>query len=183
MSSRRKNAANVLSLSLLLVIPLSQSRFVIAVHAQAQAQDGDTKIKRAVKISPLLERGRYASQERVSVIIELVAPISAPLKAFLNQSAVHPGRNMKTLGSFAVTLPIDMVSELACFPEVFHVSLNEVVDSFGHVSATTGADAGRSAAARPPPRNAHHTSVWTRSASPWNRRCPCRIRARSATDA
>ena len=61
------------------------------------------------------------------------------LKAFI-------GREMKSLGGFSLTLPFRMVTELASFPEISHVSSNEVVSASGHVTDTTGASAGQAAA-------------------------------------
>ena len=53
---------------------------------------------------------------------------------------------MKRLGTFSLSLPLEMIDELASFPEVSYVSSNEVVQTFGHVSTTTGAEAGKATA-------------------------------------
>src|SRR5262249_46033646 len=66
--------------------------------------------------------------------------------SFLNQNGIRLRKDFKNLSSFSVSMPYSSVSELASFPEVDHISSNEAVFSAGHVSSTTGADAGRAAA-------------------------------------
>jgi subtilisin family serine protease len=77
-------------------------------------------------------------------VVELSGRPSGQLTAFLNRNNVHRGRKIgHCSNALSLTLPFSMVAELASFPEVLHVSANEVVTATGHVSATTGADAGR----------------------------------------
>ena len=114
--------------------------------AHAGRADKPSHSKKANKISPLLKDDKHAPDDLVTVIATLEAPRSGRLNAFLAQNGVHERRQMKALGTFSLTLPFELVDELAAFPEISHVSSNETVRTLGHVSVTTGADAGQAGA-------------------------------------
>jgi hypothetical protein len=118
--------------------------FVRVAHA-GRADKPSHSIK-GNKISPLLKDDKHAPDELVTIIATLEAPRSGRLNAFLAQNGVHERRQMKALGAFSLTLPFNLVGELAAFPEISHVSSNETVRTLGHVSVTTGADAGQAGA-------------------------------------
>src|SRR6266568_3509516 len=83
------------------------------------------------------------SDDTVKVILQLTAPMSADLNSLLNSNGVHVRKTFKTLGAHAVDMPASIVDTVACFPEVFYVSLDRPTASLGHISLTTGADAVR----------------------------------------
>ncbi len=113
------------------------------------------KSTKPLKISSQLRAGGHAAAEQVRVIVELSAPASGRLNAFLNRNGVHMRKQLQTLRSFSVDLPYGALAELSSFPEVFHVSANTRIESLGHVTATTGTDAGRAAATE----SAHHGAI------------------------
>lgn len=144
MITKPKKALCLLSLSLVVAIVLTNVFCLTSVEASGPGREPNrASEKRAVKVSPLLEPGKRAPQERVPVVVELIGRPSGQLNAFLNRNDVHRGRKMETLNAFSMTLPFNMVAKLASFPEVLHVSENEVMRATSHVSAATGADAGR----------------------------------------
>ena len=133
-----------LAVSLVVLNVLVNVWFLTAVEASVPDRaDRAAEMRRGVKVSPLLKPGKRVPQERVVVIVELEGRISGQLNAFLNRNDVHLRRKMEMLNTFSLTLPFGLVPELASFPEVLHVSADEVVKATGHVSATSGADAGR----------------------------------------
>src|ERR1041384_6929790 len=142
--SRVKLLLSVLLPISILLTSLGWANFAPVVHAGGL--DRPSKSQRADKLSPVLKDDKQQPDKRVTVIVTLNGSISGRLNAFLAQSEVRRRREMKSFGSFSLNLPIRMVAELASFPEVFHVSSNEVVQSLGHVSLTTGAEAGQAAA-------------------------------------
>src|SRR5215212_3517949 len=112
-------------------------------HANRSENQGPSK---SHNVSPLLKQDTRRADQTVTVIVTLSAPRSGQLNAFLSRAGVQPRREMKNLGVFSLSLPFGMLSELASFPEISYVSSNEAVRSFGHVSTTTGKDAGQAAA-------------------------------------
>ena len=130
-------------ITLLLTSPYCLT-LVPVVHAGNS--DHPSAERRPEKVSPLLKGNKHQADERLTVIVALSGPKSGRLNAFLNQTAIHQRRELKSLNSFSLSLPYKMVAELASFPEVLHVSSNEAVHTLGHVSETTGADAGQAAA-------------------------------------
>src|ERR1044072_1896713 len=91
-----------------------------------------------------LSTGLSASgTQRVSVVLQLNGKPSGKLTSLLNRSGVHVRSQLKALNAFTVELPASVLEELASFSEVEFVSADSAVASFGHVSATTGTDAGR----------------------------------------
>src|SRR2546423_644100 len=118
---------------------------ISSVYAKTNARP---KAAKALKISPQLRGGNHAAGEQVRVIVELSGTVSGRLNALLNRNGVHMRKQLQTLRSFSIDMPYGMVAELSSFPEVFHVSINSKITSLGHVTATTGTDAGRAAAAQ-----------------------------------
>src|SRR5688572_15916338 len=147
MFSIGKNAKHlsIILVAALLVTSLNSLILTGAAHAAAQTGNASTQ-RKAEKVSPLLQPDSHTPDERVTVLVTLSAAIGGSLNAFLNQNGVRPRREMKSLRSFSVSLPFSLVAELASFPEVFHISSNENVTSLGHVTTTTGAEAGEAAA-------------------------------------
>src|SRR5689334_18683557 len=113
--------------------------------AQAALKDGSAK-SAETKVSVLLKGNRHTAGETVDVIVTLKAARTGRLNAFLAQTGTRFRKDFAYLSSFSVSLPYSRVAELASFPEVESVSSNEAVFSTGHVSSTTGADAGQAAA-------------------------------------
>ena len=97
----------------------------------------------ANKISPRLNGSKHKPEETVEVIVTLNGQRSSGLNAFLSKRGVRQRREMKKLNNFSLSLPFRLIGELAAFPEVSHIASNEVVRSFGHVTRTTGAEAGQ----------------------------------------
>ena len=117
------------------------------VGAQPPANHNFQSSRRGDKVSPDLHGKVRRSQERgtqdndrVSVILQLNGPPRARLAALLRRNGVHVKRLFQNFNSQAVELPAGVVDELAAFSELQTVSLDAEVKSFGHVSATTGAD-------------------------------------------
>jgi hypothetical protein len=77
---------------------------------------------------------------RVDVILQVEGRPSSLLNALLNRSGVRIRAKYYNFNYVALSLPTAFVSELASFPEVSYVSVDRPVQSFGHVTATTGAD-------------------------------------------
>ena len=96
------------------------------------------------KVSPLLKSSTHRADQLVTVIVTLNGSQSGALNGFMRRAGVQQRQEMKEFGIFSLSLPFGMVAELASFPEISYVSSNEVVRSFGHVSATTGASWRRS---------------------------------------
>src|SRR5215213_4163877 len=143
MSARFVKPRPTFSLLFIITILLTWPAWLNVVDtAQAQSLNN----RKANNVSPLLQGNKHKSDETVTVIVTLDGPRSGRLNALLKQNGVRQRREMKSLGSFSVTLPFEMVAELASFPEVSYVTSNEAVFSVGHVSSTTGSDAGKAAA-------------------------------------
>ena len=78
--------------------------------------------------------------ENVSVILQLNARASGQLRALLNRNGVHVNKSFASFNAFAIELPLNVVDELAAYDEVHFISLDNPVQSFGHITSTTGAD-------------------------------------------
>ena len=142
-----QNTRSLLSLALVFVLALTSLCYQQRVEASSQPAQtpGAEKFEDVPKISPLLRPGRHGRDERVSVILELNGRPGPGLGAFLKQNSVVLRRELKKSPVLSITLPFHRVAELASFPEVFHISTNEPVSPLGHMTSTTGADAGRAA--------------------------------------
>ncbi|MEP6912456.1 MAG: S8 family serine peptidase, partial [bacterium] len=115
--------------------------------AQPSSNHNFQSSRRGDKVSPDLRGQVHRSQRRgtqdnelISVILQLNGPPSARLSALLRRNGVRVKRLFQNFNSQAVELPAGVVDELAAFSELQTVSLDAEVKSFGHVSATTGAD-------------------------------------------
>src|SRR6266478_6277012 len=125
----------------------------ILVCDRASAKSGNSQAnndsRRADKVSPDLHTKVRRSQnshndEDVKVILQLNGPASAPLATLLGNGRLHVRKQFNNLQAHMVELPLSVVEQLAAFPEVQSVSFDAPVQSFGHVSLTTGAAAIRS---------------------------------------
>src|ERR1700749_1885040 len=106
----------------------------------------------AVKISPDLlpnpsemsvQSGLLNVNEPVRAIVQTNGMTNAALELF---TAAHGGRVLRHFSRFkasAVELPVEELSVLAELPGVKYVSKDRKTRKLGHVSLTTGADAGR----------------------------------------
>src|SRR5215217_4836487 len=146
MRTIRQIARNTLSLALVLAISLTTLCYTQQVEANSQINPSFATSEEAPKLSPRLRPGKRGQDERVSVILELNSAPSKDLRAFLRQDRVHLRRELKKSYVFSIDLPFNKVAELSSFPEVFHISTNDPVSPVGHVTVTTGTEAGRAAA-------------------------------------
>src|ERR1044072_6519955 len=128
----------------LLLINLNCWTFIRVAHAGSA--DKHSHSQKADKVSPLLKDGSRAPTDIVTVVATLEGQRSGRLNVFLAQNGIHERQQMKALGTFSFRLPLNLVEELAAFPEISHVSSNETFGTLGHVSVTTGADAEQAAA-------------------------------------
>ena len=105
----------------------------LAPRGDKVAPDLRTKVRRS-------QRQRSDDGDLLKVILQFNAPPSALVNTLLKRNGVRVRRHFQNLNSKAVELPANVVDQLAAFPEVQTVSLDAEVQSFGHVSLTTGAD-------------------------------------------
>ena len=139
-----RSLSTVVVVFALLLSNLNCLSFVRVAHAGRA--DKSSHPQKARKISPLLKDDKHKAEDIVTVIATLAGQRSGRLNAFLAKNGVRERRQMKGLGTFSLSLPFNLVDELAAFPEISYVSSNETVRTLGHVSVTTGADAGQAAA-------------------------------------
>src|SRR5258705_7674860 len=109
--------------------------------ANATNSNGFQGEKISADLQQLIQRS--SRKDRVSVILQVDDVTSGRLNDFLKQYGVTINAQMAHLGSLQAEVPVKALAELAARTEVHHVSLNSEVRAFGHVSATTGADAVR----------------------------------------
>src|SRR5919205_344082 len=114
--------------------------FIVLLLTSAHATPLDNKVPAHLK------GHHHQPDETITVIVTLNGSESGDLNAFLAQNGIHKRRELKNLDSFSLQLPFRRIAELASFPEVAHVASNEAVYTMGHVTATTGAEAGQAAA-------------------------------------
>ena len=143
MLTRSKKTSRPLFLIAILLGSGIAMTLVEAAHAE---RPGRYPRPKTDKVSLLLKGKKYRADEMVTVIVTLNGSSSDRFKALVEQKNVHKRRVMKNLRSLSLRLPFSMVDELASLPEVLHISSNEVVRTLGHVSLTTGAEAGQAAA-------------------------------------
>ena len=84
---------------------------------------------------------RTSSGQTAAVILQLMGKPSGRLNALLNRNGVHVRAHFDSFDSLALELPLEVIEELASFPEARFVSTDAAVQSLGHVTATTGTDA------------------------------------------
>ena len=117
----------------------------ILVTDKAEAKSGDSP-KQSKVASDLNDQVRRNGQATVKVIIQLNDKMSGPLNSLLRGNGVRVKKQYVNFNAFAVELPANVVDSLTQFTEVEFVSVDSDVQSFGHVSHTTGADSVRSLA-------------------------------------
>src|ERR1043166_3702707 len=115
---------------LLSAIALTSFSLISVQAGQARSEERPREFK-ADKISPHLKGHTYSADKKVTVIVTLNGPKSAQLNAFMRRAGVRQRLELKQLGTFSLSLPFGMVSELSSFSEVSFVSSNETVRSFG----------------------------------------------------
>src|SRR5215204_3488930 len=141
MFTDRKHLVRLVSISLLTALLLIYTNhFNVFEAAHAARLDEHAAVQQDDKLST------HQPDETLTVIVTLSGSRSSRLNAFLAQNGIHKRREMKNLSTFSLSLPLRMLTELASFPEVSHLSSNEVVYTLGHISRTTGAEAGQVAA-------------------------------------
>ena len=90
----------------------------------------------------LMQSGRRG-KDRVSVILQVDDVKSGSLSDWLKRYGVEVNSQLPRFGTLTVEVPVKALEELAARNEVHHISSNREVQAFGHVTATTGADAVR----------------------------------------
>jgi len=93
------------------------------------------------EIRERLQRRTSSGQTAAAVILQLTGKPSGRLNALLNRNGVHVRARFDSFDSLALELPLEVIEELASFPEARFVSTDAAVQSLGHVTATTGTDA------------------------------------------
>src|SRR6185436_20378271 len=117
--------------------------------AQSNASSLDHSARKSAdRVSPdLRERAQGAKNlgldETVKIILQVKGPLTARLNGVLNRNGVHIKATFQQFNSYAVELPMSVISELETYSEVLYVSLDKEMKSLGHLSLTTGADAVR----------------------------------------
>lgn len=77
--------------------------------------------------------------ERAHVILQVDDVMSVELRTLLDENGVQINEQLRQLGTLAVELPVSAIAKLAAHDEIVHVFLDREIQSFGHVSQTTGA--------------------------------------------
>src|SRR5215207_1419386 len=121
MLTKRNKESRLFFLIPLCAIALT-SVYLISIQAtKAERQESRRQFK-LDKVSPLLQANTQPTDKTITVIATLNGPKSGLLNAFLSRAVVHQRLEMKKLGTFSLSLPFGMVSELASFPEISYVS-------------------------------------------------------------
>ncbi len=117
----------------------------ILVGDHAQAQSAGSGAGRDKVSADLREKVNGAKgDERINVIIEPAASWSNSLNYTVTGNGGKVSKTFKNFKSRSISLPPAAVEALANNPEVAYVALDRDVKLLGHISLTTGADAGRS---------------------------------------
>ena len=115
---------------------------VFSGKARAQSAFGAQKGQKVgTDLQQIVSRSNQSGL--VDVIIQIEGKPSGQLNALLNRNGVRIRAKYYHFNYIALRLPAAFVNELSSFSEVSYVSLDRKVESFGHVSSTTGADAVR----------------------------------------
>src|SRR5436190_8674334 len=88
---------------------------------------------------------KSAHNGRVSAILQVSDVNSREVRALLAQNGVLLGDTMAKLGAMKVDLPVKAVDALMKSGSMNYISPDRRMESFGHVTATTGADQVRNA--------------------------------------
>ncbi|HYY56043.1 MAG TPA: hypothetical protein VE842_01870, partial [Pyrinomonadaceae bacterium] len=133
--------------SLVLLATLCAGLMLGERRGHAQSNQG-ARARHLLKLShDLNERAQGAqagAASRLDCVLQLNGNPSGRLNALLNRNGIHLRAHFRSFNSYNIELPAGVLEELSSFEEVAHISLNNQVESLGHVSATTGADVVRS---------------------------------------
>src|SRR5712691_7176644 len=130
-------------ISLLVLVALLATTLAVPAGAQSAAPQSSRASKIANDLRELV-RSASATNDRVSVILQVSDGQSGQLNSLLNRNGVHVKNRFHSLNSLAVELPAEVVDELASYPEVTYISADSKVEAHGHLTSTTGADLIRS---------------------------------------
>src|SRR5437764_901739 len=129
-----------ISLGFLFVIVLASNLTPRRTHAE-HGESPHAERKRDKVSSDLRERMRSAAaNDRVSVIIQFEGDADATFETDVTDHAGSVKITYRQLNARAIDLPAKAVDALANRPDVTVISLDRPNISFGHVTATTGAD-------------------------------------------
>src|SRR5215212_3146421 len=92
-----------------------------------------------------LVSGAHSGDELVRIILQGREDTGGNLRSLLQRNGVKVRGHFNNLDTRVVEVPASMIDELAADPDVSYLSPDREVQSFGHVSATTGTDAARPA--------------------------------------
>src|SRR2546423_6698529 len=109
-------------------------------EGEGQGFAGD-KISADLRV--MLQSARVSGRERVSVILQTDDVNNEKLSTLLKRRGILIGSRLPQIGALKVEVPVEEVEALAASDGTRYVSLDRRVQSFGHVSKTTGADAVR----------------------------------------
>src|SRR5947209_6102898 len=81
-----------------------------------------------------------SSKERASVILQADDANDAELRDLLRRNGVSIKDSLNQLGALNIELPVQAIEKIASSKLARHMSLDRKINSFGHVTATTGTD-------------------------------------------
>src|SRR5439155_4106583 len=139
MNSRSFIDQRVIVIGLILSVLFGVSRFS-SHSAYAAPLSGDDNPFVDKFSADILEKQRtsHDPSELVDVILKLSTRPTAQLAALLNRNQVHVAGYFDSFNTYAVTLPLGVVDELANYPEVEVINLDNQFQVLGHVTITTG---------------------------------------------
>src|SRR5215213_552241 len=111
---------------------------------RAHASTGTHGKKISSDLSELLS-GALTGDEPIRIILQGREDTGGNLRSLLQRNGVKVRGHFRNLDTRVVEVPASMIAELAADPDVSYLSPDREVQSFGHVSVTTGADAVRAA--------------------------------------
>ncbi|MGB8508065.1 MAG: S8 family serine peptidase [Pyrinomonadaceae bacterium] len=135
-----RTTAFALIVSLCLGLMLANFR---VMHTSVHAAKNDAGDRRERKLSTALRRHKGSNDRLVRVILQLNDKPSAQLKALLRRNGIRVHALLQNLNSQVVELPVGVVDELADFDEADFISVDNEVQTLGHVTSTTGTEAVR----------------------------------------
>ena len=144
-SIKRSSPVQWIILALLLLVAVCSDLGVKSHRAQARSTPNR-------KISPSLRKQLRQGQTatRVTAIIQSKGEWSSELDTLLQSEGALVTRQFKHLNARTVSMPARAVEALAARSDVRYISLDSKIQSFGHLSTTTGADAIRIQTTLPP---------------------------------
>src|SRR6266498_5559925 len=99
--------------------------------------------KISTELRELMQNAR-SSSDRVSVILQADYVKSGALSTLLKRHGVLIGSRLPEVGAMKIEIPVKAIEELAASGLTNHLSPDRKIESFGHITVTTGADAIRS---------------------------------------